>query len=433
MATLQDRNGSYRVIFQYQGRQLSFGLGKLSPKLAEARAARVDELLALVKNGYLEAPADVVEFLKRDGKTAPAARVEKPKLTLGDLTDRYLTAHRGSLAPNTLAEIERHFRHLADTFGASFPMETLELADLQRHVKRREPTRNARGKPISAVTIQRDLVTLRVAWRWAVAGKLLTGELPRLKNVRFKPVEDKLPFMTYAEVERQLAQGGDPAKLWECLYLNPAELAELLEHVKGREAAPPWLYPMVCLAGYAGVRRSELLRAEAADIDSTAMTLTVREKKRKKGVVTTRRVPLAKPLAAVLKEWMKVRPSGVPFLFSETGTRLRSRTRGKTTGNAVGSHGRGEGVTLREAPPASGITDDIASDHLDRALAASPKWENLKGWHVLRHSFISACANRGIDQRMIDAWVGHSSDEQRLRYRHLYPSTQRAAIDQVFG
>ncbi len=52
---------------------------------------------------------------------------------------------------------------------------------------------------------------------------------------------------------------------------------------------------------------------------------------------------------------------------------------------------------------------------------------------MLRHSFISACANAGVDQRMIDAWVGHSTDEQRRRYRHLYPSTQRAAIDRVFG
>jgi len=28
-------------------------------------------------------------------------------------------------------------------------------------------------------------------------------------------------------------------------------------------------------------------------------------------------------------------------------------------------------------------------------------WEVLRGWHVLRHSFISNCASRGVDQRLL--------------------------------
>ena len=57
----------------------------------------------------------------------------------------------------------------------------------------------------------------------------------------------------------------------------------------------------------------------------------------------------------------------------------------------------------------------------------------IRGWHVFRHSFISACASRGIDQRLIDEWVGHTTEEMRRRYRHLYPSVQRQALDSVFG
>ncbi len=329
--------------------------------------------------------------------------------------------------------IEIHFKHLKETFGDSFVVEALELGDLQRHVKRREQTQNSRGKFLSAVTVQKDLVTLRVAWRWAVEGKLIVGTFPRMKSVRFKPTEYKLPFMTYAEVERQLAQGGDAEKLWECLYLEPPELNELLEHIRSRTTAPRWLYPMACLAAFTGVRRSDLIRAEVGDLDLNAMVFTVREKKRKKGVATTRRVPIAKPLVSVLKDWLAKRPTGVPFLFAESGARPRSRTRSKTTCHKTGEHGRGSNVTGREAVPCSGVTPDAASHHLDRVLAASEKWTHLKGWHVLRHSFISACANKGVDQRVIDSWVGHATDEQRMRYRHLYPSTQQAAIDSVFG
>jgi integrase len=57
----------------------------------------------------------------------------------------------------------------------------------------------------------------------------------------------------------------------------------------------------------------------------------------------------------------------------------------------------------------------------------------LRAWHVLRHSFISACASRSVDQRLIDEWVGHTTEEMRRRYRHLYPSVQREAIASVFG
>jgi integrase len=57
----------------------------------------------------------------------------------------------------------------------------------------------------------------------------------------------------------------------------------------------------------------------------------------------------------------------------------------------------------------------------------------LLGWHVLRHSFISACASKGIDQRIVDAWVGHATETQRVRYRHLYPGVQQTAIQHVFA
>ena len=61
------------------------------------------------------------------------------------------------------------------------------------------------------------------------------------------------------------------------------------------------------------------------------------------------------------------------------------------------------------------------------------EWKVVRGFHIFRHSFISACASNGVDQRLIDEWVGHQSEEQRRRYRHLYPSVQAAALKGVFG
>ena len=72
---------------------------------------------------------------------------------------------------------------------------------------------------------------------------------------------------------------------------------------------------------------------------------------------------------------------------------------------------------------------------LPRVLARVCRRASLSGVtvHVLRHSFISALANKGIDQRIIDELVGHQTEAMRRRYRHLYPKTVADAINQVFG
>ena len=61
------------------------------------------------------------------------------------------------------------------------------------------------------------------------------------------------------------------------------------------------------------------------------------------------------------------------------------------------------------------------------------EWNKLKGWHTLRHSFISNLACEGVDQRLIDEFVGHTTEEMRRRYRHLFPDVKSAAIASVFG
>ena len=90
------------------------------------------------------------------------------------------------------------------------------------------------------------------------------------------------------------------------------------------------------------------------------------------------------------------------------------------------------GVTVRQRPDLAGLTKDEVHDHFRRTLEGS-KWEVLHGWHVLRHSFASNAALKGVDQRMINSWLGHQTEEMVQRYRHLYPDQERQAISAVFG
>jgi integrase len=37
-------------------------------------------------------------------------------------------------------------------------------------------------------------------------------------------------------------------------------------------------------------------------------------------------------------------------------------------------------------------------------------------------------AARGVDQRIIDEWMGHQTEATRKRYRHLFPKDRRMEI-----
>ena len=79
------------------------------------------------------------------------------------------------------------------------------------------------------------------------------------------------------------------------------------------------------------------------------------------------------------------------------------------------------------------LAGDAAHQTFERAIKGSKWQKKIKGWHVLRHSFISMLACSGTDQRIIDEFAGHSTEQQRRRYRHLLPSVTHRAIAEVFG
>jgi len=258
-----------------------------------------------------------------------------------------------------------------------------------------EPDRHKRHP--SPATIKKEIISLRTAWNWARRQLGLTEEFPGGK-LDYAKIEEGLPFMTWDEAERRIAAGDDPEKVWDCLYLRPAEITELLECVKTRPVSP-WVLPMFTFAAYTGARRSEIVRALPSDIDLPNGFITLRERKRDKTKTTTRRVPISPVLRESLVQWMKDRANG-KTLFCKLD---------------------GKAITPREA-----------HNYFQRALRTS-KWAVIRGWHALRHSFVSACASRGVDQRMLQEWCGHMSPEMSRRYAHLWPSSQQEAIKSVFG
>ncbi len=408
MAGIRKKGDAYYCTVRFLGRRYYFALGQLTEEQARAKGVEIDETLGLIERGRLTVPDGVTleDFVAAGGK-APVLSARPETTTLRQLADHYLQTHaNGSHEDTTLVTSRIHMKHLTDTLGERFRVQGLTLLNLQDHVERR------RKKGVSGATAKKEIATLRACWNWAVHGGLLRGTFPG-KGLRFPKEAEPEPFRTFAEIQAVIkAEKPSSARkdaLWEGLYLTKPEVEEFLAHVRD-SGTLPWVYPMVAFAAYTGARRSEMLRMLALDVDLRVGTATIREKKRVKGKLTTRTAPVTPKLATVLREWLAVRPDS-PFLFCQSAEVARSKTK-------------------REAPTA--VTRDEAHDHFKRTVAGS-KWENMRGYHVLRHSFISALASEGVDQRIIDEIVGHQSEEQRKRYRHLYPNVVHDAVGRVFG
>lgn len=443
MASIQRKGDGWHCQILHRGRRRTFALGKVSEAEAKAKAAQVDYLLMRLKQGLLALPpgVDVVDFLRSDGD--PAASPSKPgpdaprkEPTLGELRDRYLETHgNGSLEVHTLKGVRRHFGHLARELGEGFPIRSLKLADLQAYADRRAKAKGRRGL-LDPATVKKEVVTLRTAWNWGARMGIVEGRCP-VDGLRYAKGDEKPPFMTRAEIARRLA-GLPKAKadeLWESLYLTSDEMAAMLAHVEAT-AGHPWIYPLVATAAHTGARRGELLRMQVADVDLAAGVLTIRERKRVHGSRTTRRVPLSTELASILAAWLEAHPGG-PHLFAQASTVARSRKRSEKTGyrgkgRPTTEAARRATVRIRERSAVVALTEHEARHHFKHTLAGG-EWSVVRGFHVLRHSFVSACASRGVDLRMLQAWCGHMSADMQRRYMHLYPDVQAEALRGVFG
>jgi hypothetical protein len=119
-ASLQERNGSYRVIFRHQGRQYFVTIGVVSPQEAEAKSAQVGYLLMRIKQGLIEPPLGVgiAEFVEHDGKPPIRLAVqsgERKSVTLGTFRDRFLATRATRREKSTLYTAGIHFKHMVAT------------------------------------------------------------------------------------------------------------------------------------------------------------------------------------------------------------------------------------------------------------------------------------------------------------------------------
>jgi integrase len=161
-------------------------------------------------------------------------------------------------------------------------------------------------------------------------------------------------------------------------YLTTTELDHLLDVAK---KADPLVAEGIVVALTTGLRESEMLRLDWADIDFNAAKLTVHESK----TGEPRKVHLPAPTIAALKRQPQ-QMVGPEFVFP--------------------------------TPTGKARIDVYAFARRWRVVRAAAKLEDFR-WHDLRHSTASFLAGKGASLPMIGSVLGHKSVATTARYSHL--------------
>lgn len=269
MAWLEKRGNTYQIALRRGGLRLRRSLNTDDESEATDLLNRVERRLRLIEQGDVSLPDDVdlLTYALSDGRLAEQPKRHAP-ITLEALYQRFKDdLPKGALEDSSATTVGIHVKHLTRVLGERFDMLRLTHGDLQRYINLRSNDKGRRGKPLSPVTIRKELTTLSGIWNWALSQKVVTGAFPNAR-LRFPKTNEKPPFQTLKEIEQRIAAGNlsvdEERDLWECLYLHRNELDLLLKYVK-EHARTAWLYPMVLVAAHTGARRSEILRIRSTD------------------------------------------------------------------------------------------------------------------------------------------------------------------------
>ncbi len=222
-------SGNYHIRFRFGGKPFKRALHLEDEKEAALVCGVVEETIKDVKRGRLVLPpgAEVGAFLlsggKIDGTRQPLSKpCQETPSALFATYERDLTV--GSKEDNSLATERIHRRHLLGHFCKSAIAE-IDHQAIQGYVN----IRSAAG--VTAVTIRKELATLRMIWNWGLHNGHVNTPLPwKMTRLKFPKGTRREQFQTWEQIGRKvesLRRAGElteerESRLWECLYLDEA-------------------------------------------------------------------------------------------------------------------------------------------------------------------------------------------------------------------
>ncbi len=243
---------------------------------------------------------------------------------------------------------------------------------------------------------ERDQRSIRVLMGW-FQGKFLF-EVSPLMIEKFKSSRRK--SVSPASVNRELAclkHMFTKAIEWDMIASNPVKQVKLFRESTGRvryltmdeihlliKESAEHLRPIIIIAIYTGMRKSEILNLKWEDVDFESKMIYVSVAKSGYG----REIPMAEPV-----------------LFALRGLRSKS--------DSVFNHEKGTPIkNFRTA-----FTNAVRRARIDNFT-----------FHDLRHTFASHLVMNGVDLLTVKELLGHRSINMTLRYAHLSPEHKKKAV-----
>ena len=323
----------------------------------------------------------------------------KPKSTetLGDFLETIYLPWMAATYRGRIRQVERiraAFHGLLRLRLSEITTGHVERWRTSRQLLRRSPRKGAKAP--TAATINRDLAALRSAFQRAIEwGHATTNPLARYKRgkedasaiVRFLSTEEELRLRTaLANRDNVRREARAQANLWRRQrgYKQLRPLGLYTDH----------LTPLILVALNTGLRRGELLGLQWRDVNLEKAFLTVEGGGAKTG--QTRHIPLNTDVRRILQDWRPRDAAASDFVFPGANAEMPMRDVKK-----------GWGALLRRA--------------------------NVTGFrfHDLRHTFASKLVMAGVDLNTVRDLLGHSTISMTLRYAHLAPEHQAAAVERL--
>ena len=306
-------------------------------------------------------------MLAKSGQRVTAESVET-------FSERWLKSKHSTRAKRTADTYEPIITSFLESLGArkKAPINAIVAGDVERH----RDKLTAEGKKAS--TIRNALKIIGSMFLAASRQGLVDGNPVPSVEINDAPQQQREPFST-------------------------DEINLLLTHSDSE-----WK-TAILLGAFAGMRLGDSVRLSWEDVDLEKRLITFTpEKTSRKGRVVE--MPICERLYSHLMD-----------LAGDSGGPLCPSLRKLGTGGRYGLSGRFK-VIMDHA----GISNRIVAQAKGKG-----RTQSAKSFHSLRHSFNTALANAGVEEKVRMELSGHSTTSANRRYSHTELETMRAAVNKL--
>lgn len=379
------KNGTYYYRYQVNRERKCVSLGTSNQEEAIKKAKA---LLPTVRASNLEVIATHVKVarkLEAQTRSLPLSRIWE---TYEKHPDRALpaTVHEHLSYQSTLAEFLRFMEGKASLFSQITENHTIKFAEYLRTTQ------------ISVSTHNRKIKRLRKIF--AALREYRGGENPfALKVLLRKEREEQ------GAIVRRIAFTREQEEQLRAVLDDPKHRIHNKEEIK----------VIFYIGMYTGQRLKDCVLLQWQNVDLTHGRIFVKQFKTGKEVS----IPIAPPLHAVLNEALK-RKVNAYVSPNEAERYKHTDKRGKAIGDGLVN------IDVMRVIRWIGVETSVA-------VEGRKKKTTVLGFHSLRHSFASFCAEAGVPKAVVVSILGANTEIVDEFYTHVGDEAQRAAVEAIAG